>query len=90
MKATVVGLLLCIAILQAKLWFDSDGIKGVQALQQQIAEQNLKNQERVLANSQIEAQIIDLKRGVAAIEERAREDLGFVKQNETFYQLVFK
>ncbi len=37
---------------------------------------------------QLHAEVLDLKQGIAAIEERARHDLGMVKPNETFYQLV--
>jgi cell division protein FtsB len=39
-------------------------------------------------NRQLHAEVLDLKQGIAAIEERARHDLGMVKPNETFYQLV--
>jgi cell division protein FtsB len=39
-------------------------------------------------NQQLHAEVLDLKQGIDAIEERARHDLGMVKPNETFYQLV--
>lgn len=86
MKSSIIGMIVCIAVLQYKLWFDHDGIVAGQKLQYDIETQQHANQQLSAENAKIEAQIIDLKRGVAAVEERAREDLGFIKKNEQFYQ----
>ena len=47
-----------------------------------------KNDKLLLRNHRLEAEVIDLRKGLAAIEERARSELGMVKPDETFYQLI--
>lgn len=79
----------CLLIgLQYKLWCEPDSLVSVMHLRHTIADQNAVNQKLKNANMGLQAQIDDLKRGSAAIEEHARSELGFVQQGETFFQFV--
>ena len=60
----------------------------VALLQERVSAQELVNASLSKRNRQLHAEVLDLKQGIAAIEERARHDLGMIKPNETFYQLV--
>lgn len=74
--------------LQYTLWLGSGGHQEVAGLRRQVASQqaeNLRLQER---NDALAAEVEDLKSGEAAVEERARSELGMVKPGETFYRVV--
>jgi len=90
MRAMVVLLFLAVIFLQYQYWFGDAGQVEVRALQEQIVQQQQVNQELGQRNQQLYAEVEDLKQGLAAVEEHARSDLGMVKPNETFYQLVEK
>lgn len=90
MRAMVVLLFLVVVFLQYQYWFGAAGQLEVQALQEKIAAQEQINQALAQRNQQLYAEVEDLKQGLAAVEEHARSDLGMVKPNETFYQLVEK
>ncbi|MCE7914581.1 MAG: cell division protein FtsB [Nitrosomonas sp. PRO4] len=88
MKSLAFILVLLIVLLQYPLWFGkASWIKVLQVEQELVAarENNLQLQNR---NSMLEAEVDDLKQGLEAIEERARSDLGMVKQNEILFQIV--
>ena len=57
-------------------------------MNQQIAEQKAKNDSFKQRNETLNAEVRDLKQGNAAIEERARSELGMIKQDEVFYQVI--
>ncbi|HNV79483.1 MAG TPA: cell division protein FtsB [Thermomonas sp.] len=81
-------LALLLAGLQYTLWLGSGGHQEVAGLRRQVASQqaeNLRLQER---NDALAAEVEDLKSGEAAVEERARSELGMVKPGETFYRVV--
>ena len=81
-------LALLLAGLQYTLWLGNGGHQQVAGLRQQVATQqaeNLRLQER---NDALAAEVEDLKSGEAAVEERARSELGMVKPGETFYRVV--
>jgi cell division protein FtsB len=87
-RPLVIVLVLLLLILQYSLWFSSGGIVQIWRLKQQsiaIKEENIALSQRTAA---LQADVNDLKKGNEAIEERARNDLGMVKNNETFYQLA--
>ena len=77
-----------IVLLQYPLWFGSGGLAHLWQLQRQIAAQKTENAQFKERNAALEAEVLDLKTGLAAIEERARSDLGMIKKGETFYQIV--
>lgn len=77
-------------ILQGKLWFGEGGILDVHRIKQAVAQQQAENLRLHQRNAVLEAEVNDLKNGQAAIEERARLDLGMIKDDETFYLITGK
>ncbi|MFV1996843.1 MAG: cell division protein FtsB [Acidiferrobacterales bacterium] len=82
---TLIGLFL---LLQYPLWFGSGGVLTYWRLNQGIDAQVVENKRLLERNESLKAEVIDLKSGKDAIEERARSELGMVKTNETFYQVA--
>ncbi len=74
--------------LQAELWFSDDGYRKTLKLRTAVAEQLALNDALRERNAALDAEVINLKQGVDAAEERARTDLGMIGQRETFYQVV--
>jgi len=88
MKLLAVALITLISLIQYPLWFGKGSWQQVQVIEQsiiQMQEENLKLQNR---NQIFHAEINDLKQGTDAIEERARNDIGMIKKNEIFFQIV--
>ena len=88
MRWVLLGLVLLLAWLQYRLWFGSGGSREVAALQQQVQRQARDNAGLKQRNDALAAEVEDLKSGEAAIEERARSELGMIKPGETFYRVV--
>lgn len=88
MNKLVILLLLLFLYLQYRLWVGEDSLLDVRALQQEIELQKAENARLQERNAALDAEVRDLKQGLDAIEEHAREDLGMVKEGETFYQVV--
>ena len=88
MKALAVALLLALVLLQWRIWLAGDGVRAVTRLERAVAHQQAQNARLAERNSQLAAEVEDLKTGTAAIEERARSQLGMIGPNETFYQVV--
>jgi len=74
--------------LQAELWFSDAGYRKTLKLRTAVAEQLALNDALRERNAALDAEVINLKQGVDAAEERARTDLGMIGQRETFYQVV--
>ncbi len=74
--------------LQAELWFSADGYQKTLKLRDAVAEQRSINDELRARNASLDAEVINLKQGRDAAEERARTDLGMIGKRETFYQVV--
>jgi cell division protein FtsB len=81
-------LLLALLALQYRLWVSGSGLREVWRLEQAIAAQQRENDALETRNRALAAEVRDLKEGQAALEERARTDLGMIGANETFYQVV--
>jgi len=81
-------LLTLLLLLQYRLWVGDGSLAEVWGLYQQVEEQRDENQRLQERNQALEAEVRDLKQGLDAIEERAREELGMVKDGETFYQII--
>jgi len=74
--------------LQAELWFSDGGYRKTVHLREAVAEQRALNDSLRDRNSSLDAEVINLKQGRDAAEERARTDLGMIGKHETFYQVV--
>ena len=81
-------LALLLAFLQYKLWLGSGGQREGAALRAQVARQEAENLKLQQRNEALKAEVEDLKSGEAAVEERARSELGMVKPGETFYRVI--
>ncbi len=78
--------LLC--ALQYRLWFGKHSIPDYVMMKKEVLEQQQLNSSLVQRNNLLKADINDLKIGLDAIEERARNELGLIKQGETFYRIL--
>lgn len=87
MRWLATALLAALLLLQYRLWFSNDGVRDVLRLQAQVSAQQQQNASLAERNRQLAGEVQDLKQGYAALEERARADLGMISGNETFYQV---
>ena len=76
-----------IVVLQYPMWLGKGGWLQVREFDRQLAAQKEANAKLKVRNDALDADVRDLKAGVEAIEERARSELGMVKQDEVFFQL---
>lgn len=74
--------------LQGQLWLSDAGFRKTSDLRDAVNEQREQNQALRDRNRALEAEVVNLKSGRAAAEERARTDLGMIGPSETFYQVV--
>jgi len=84
----LVLMLALLAWLQYRLWFGNGGEREVAALQAQVHRQARDNAGLRQRNDALAAEVQDLKSGEAAVEERARSELGMIRPGETFYRVV--
>jgi cell division protein FtsB len=75
-------------LLQGQLWLSDDGYRKTLRLRAAVADQRLQNDTLRARNSALDAEVVNLKQGREAAEERARTDLGMIGSRETFYQVV--
>ncbi len=88
MKPFIIFLLILLFSLQYKIWFAPGGVKTTLQLKQAMEQLQTANNEQQQKNNAIVAEIEDLQQGTEAIEENARLQLGMIKNDEVFYQLV--
>ena len=88
MKLLIAILLVLLVSLQINLWFGEGSMSEVSQLRQQVEKQRQANEQLNERNAALEAEVKDLKQGLDAIEERARNELGMVKKDETFFQII--
>ena len=81
-------LTLLLAAVQYRLWLGEGGIAEAQRLQAQIAEQQAENERLLERNRVMEAEVMELKQGLETVEERARHELGMVREGATLYLLM--
>tara|TARA_B100001996_G_scaffold277648_1_gene218180 strand:- start:2660 stop:2932 length:273 start_codon:yes stop_codon:yes gene_type:complete len=75
-------------MIQFDIWLKDDGLYRVKELEQMIGSQVDENERLKLRNEQLEREIEELKSGTESIEEKARTDLGMIKEGEEFYLIV--
>lgn len=90
MRLFMLVLVFLLAVQQYHLWFGKNGLRDNHALRKEVDSIILSNEELKQRNQMMFSEIDDLKRGAEAIEERARNELGLVKEGETFFRIVPK
>ncbi len=88
LRPLVIGLSILLVVLQYKLWFSDKGVPRLWEMERSIIEQIDLNRQIDACNRALRAEVVDLKSGQEALEERARSDLGMVKPGEIFISLV--
>lgn len=88
MKILLAILILLLIGLQYKLWFGDGSLSEVVQLSKELETQKQKLKALEERNRILEAQVLDLQNGLDAFEEKARNDLGMIKEGETFIQLI--
>ncbi len=88
MRALGVALIFLIVAIQYPLWFGKGGWLRVRHVDQQLEAQREENDRLGLRNAALNAEVLDLKTGLDAIEERARVELGMIKPDEVFFQVL--
>ena len=88
MKFVTVMLFTMLVLLKYRLWIGNGSLTEVHHLQQEKELITHENELLIERNDSLAAEVLDLKQGMDAIEERARSEMGMIKKDETFYQLV--
>ncbi|MEM7281928.1 MAG: septum formation initiator family protein [Pseudomonadota bacterium] len=87
-KTVMLVMLVALAFLQYRLWLSPTGKQELWRVQTEVKTRQQDIQEKTLRNQNLEAEVLDLKEGVKAAEERARGELGMVGNDETFFRVV--
>lgn len=88
MRFLMVALAVVLALLQARLWLSNGGLREVWRLETEVSRRADEVSRLTARNAALEAEVRDLKQGLAAAEERARTELGMIHAGETFYQIA--
>jgi len=88
MRAFTLLLLIIFSLLQYRLWFGKNSVPDYLALQADVIRQQQVNENLKQRNKLLYADTDDLKLGMEALEERARNELGMIKENETFFRII--
>jgi cell division protein FtsB len=88
MKILLSTIILLFILLQYRLWYGDGGIEEIQAYQQRLDELKEQIEEKRERNEALYAEVEDLRKGQEALEERARDELGMIKEGETFFQVL--
>lgn len=84
----IAGLILLLLVLQYRLWLSPKGVPSIWKMEREIVEQRALNERVDGCNRELRAEVVDLKRGKAALEERARNDLGMILPGEIFVSVA--
>ena len=85
LKGLALALTILLALLQYRLWLGQGGIDELREVRQRVAALEAANQPLRDRNARLAAEVLDLKTGLDAIEERARSDIGMVRTDEQFF-----
>jgi cell division protein FtsB len=88
MKPVMLLLTLLLVLLQYRFWFSHDGLPAMLHIHRAVELQQQENAKLEARNQVLAAEVQDLKSGLEALEERARNELGMIKSNETFFQII--
>jgi cell division protein FtsB len=81
-------LLLLLGVMQYRLWLGEGSLAEQHRLELQVEEQTLINSELTARNAVLEREVLELQNGNKGMEQRAREQLGLIREGETYYQVV--
>ena len=90
MRLITLALAALLLLIQYPLWLGKGGWLRVYDLESQVADAQQSAADRKARNAKLESEVTDLKTGTGAVEERARFELGMIKQNEIFVQVLGK
>ncbi len=88
MKLIAVILFVLLIWLQYKLWLGDGGIPEVLEMEREIEAVQVEVNKLQERNKALDAEVLDLKKGIEAIEERARSEMGMIKKDEIYYQVI--
>jgi cell division protein FtsB len=84
----LLALMAILALLQYRLWFAQGSLAEQQRLEVQVEEQSEINRTLRARNAILEREVLELQNGLEGVEQRAREELGLIREGEVFYQFV--
>lgn len=88
MKIILILMVFLISHLQYRLWFGDASFSQIKLYEQRLSELKEQVTEKQERNQALYAEVLDLRKGQEAIEERARDELGMIKEGETFFQVI--
>ena len=88
MRILTLILIIVFILLQIDIWLKEDGKKRTEELNQMISTQQQENKEMMIRNSELEEEIKDVKSGTEALEEKARTEMGMIKEGEELYLIA--
>jgi cell division protein FtsB len=88
MKLLFAFIVFVIATLQYQLWLGEDSVRALNMLEVDLEAQRRSNADLIERNRLVEIEVLDLKNGLEAVEERARSELGMIRDGEIFYLIV--
>ena len=90
MRLITIALAFLLVLIQYPLWLGKGGWLNVADMRDQVEATRLKTEQLTARNGKLDSEVRDLKEGTGAVEERARYELGMIKQNEIFVQVLRK
>jgi cell division protein FtsB len=84
----IAGLVLIVLFMQGRLWVGEGSLAQVSGLQVRVERESAENSIKEQRNRVLRAEIVELKSGLESVEEKARSELGLIKEGETFFLLV--
>ncbi|SFD79612.1 cell division protein FtsB [Massilia yuzhufengensis] len=90
MRLITIALAILLLLIQYPLWLGKGGWLAVADMRDQVAGTRQKTEQLQARNDKLESEVSDLRDGLGAVEERARYELGMIKQNEIFVQVLRK
>jgi cell division protein FtsB len=88
MRWLALGLLLLLLLLQYRLWLAEGSLAELHRLKAEIVQQQALNETLRVRNDRLEEEVLELQQGLETVEERARRDLGMIREGEVYYQVV--
>jgi cell division protein FtsB len=90
MRLITLALAALLLLIQYPLWLGKGGMIAVSDLKGQVELAQLRTDALKARNAKLDSEVRDLREGTGAVEERARLELGMIKQNEIFVQVLRK